>query len=346
MANISGKKVEKGEVNAMKKLAKCMVVLYLMVCFIVPAVAATTTVPGGFSESIAALETLVYGQEKSGPYVERVNGLELTVFGKNSGMPVPDKIARLTKAFYDNSEQTSIPTILRYAESQLLHETGTGPAVNRVNKLEEALTGKQETGGLTTRLEKILKTVFSSGTVKLSDTEIPAKTLVKIRLLDALNSDMNKTGDTFRYEVVDNVKIGNVLVIPAGTLGVGKVEKAKKAGRFGQHGKLDLSFNTVPAMDDTPVSVYLGERAREENKHVVAAAGASVVGAALLGPIGLIGGAFVEGKTVNLPAGTEFFIEVHSNITVKGASLEENPAGLQPVQIVEDTPVSEIRIKN
>lgn len=329
----------------MKKLTKCMVVLYLMFCFVVPALAAPASVPGGFSESITALENLVYGQENSGPYVERVNALEITVFGRNSGMPIPDKITRLIKAFYDNSEQTSIPVILRYAESQLLHETGTGPAVNRVNKLEEALTGRQETGGLTIRLEKILKTVFSSGTVKLSDTEIPGKTLVKIRLLDTLNSDINKTGDTFRYEVADNVKIGNELAIPAGSLGVGKVEKAKKAGRFGQHGKLDLSFNTVPAMDDTPVSVYLGDSAREENKHVVAAAGASVVGAALLGPIGLIGGAFVEGKTVKLPAGTEFYIEVHSDITVKGASLEENPAGLQPVQVVEEAPVSEIRIK-
>lgn len=321
-----------------------MVVLYLMFCFVVPAQAAPASVPGGFSESITALENLVYGQENSGPYVERVNMLEITVFGKNSGMPIPDKITRLTKAFYDNSEQTSIPIILRYAESQLLHETVTGPAVNRVNKLEEALTGKQETGGLTTRLEKILKTVFSSGTVKLSDTEIPGKTLVKIRLLDALNSDINKNGDTFRYEVADDVKIGNVLAIPAGSLGVGKVEKAKKAGRFGKHGKLDLSFNTVPAMDDTPVSVYLGDSAREENKHVVAAAGASVVGAALLGPIGLIGGAFVEGKTVKLPAQTEFYIEVHSDITVKGASLEEIPAGIQPVQVVEEAPVSEIRI--
>lgn len=328
----------------MKQLTTFMVALYLLLCFVGPATAASMAAPTGFSESIVALETIVYGQEKSGPFVDRVNALETTVFGKFSTMPVPDKIARLSKAFFDNSEQASIPLILRYAESQLLHQVDAGPVVSRLNKLEETLTGKQEIGAINVRLEKVLKTLFASGTVKVSDIIIPGNTLVKIRLLDALNSDTNKSGDFFRYEAVSDVYVGNTLVIPSGSVATGKVEKAKAAGRFGQHGKLDLSFGSVPAIDNTMVNVYLGDRSREENKHLVAAAGASVVGAALLGPIGLIGGAFVEGKTVKLPAGTEFYVEVNRDIVVKGANLEMTVTPTTPVLATEQTQITTIRI--
>jgi hypothetical protein len=328
----------------MKKLTRFMVALYLLFCFVTPAIAAPAAIPTNFAESIAALESVVYGQEKSGPYVDRINALETIVYGKVSTMPAPDKIARMNKAFFDNSEQASIPLILRYAESQLLDKVGSGPVIGRLNKLEETLTGHTETGGIYTRLENVLKTLFASGTVKVNDTAIPGKTLVRIRLLDALNSDKNKAGDTFRYEVIESIHVENVLAIPAGSLGIGKVEKAKAAGHFGKHGKLDLSFDAVPAIDNTMVSVYLGERAREENKHVVAAAGASVFGAIILGPIGLIGGAFIEGKTVQLPVGTEFFVEVNNDHMIKGASLENAPAAPVQTPTGVESPVAEIRI--
>lgn len=328
----------------MKRLTRFVVALYLLFCFAVPAIAATTAAPTGFSESIIALETMVYGQEKSGPYVDRIDTLETTVFGICSTMPIPNKIERLTKAFYDDSEKASIPLILRYAESELLHKAGTGSIVSRLNKLEETLTGQPENGAINARLEAVLKTVFASGTVKVSDMVIPVKTLVKIRLVDALNSDKNRSGDTFRYEVVDGVSIDNVLVIPAGSVGMGKVEKAKSAGSFGRHGKLDLTFDRVPAIDNTMVGVLLGDRAREENKHLAAAAGASVVGAALLGPIGLIGGVFIEGKTMELPVGTEFYVEVNNDIMVRGVSLERVAPVAEPAPVPQEQPVAEIRI--
>jgi hypothetical protein len=307
----------------MKKQVWFVLCVYLVMCVAGP-VAFAASAPTGFAESIVALETILYGQEKSGPFVERVTAMEIAVYGKASTAPVPDKLARLNKTFYDDTEQAPIPLILRYAESQLLHRVETGPVITRLNKLEIALTGKQENGALSVRLENVLKTVFASGTVTITDTVVPAKMLVKIRLLDTLNSDVNKAGDTFRYEVVDNVSVDRILVIGAGVQGVGKVEKAKAAGRFGQHGKLDLLFNSAAAINDAKIPLVLGEGAREQNKHLIAAAGASVVGLALLGPIGLVGGAFVEGKTLSLPAGTEFYVEAEVDTTVRGVSIEES----------------------
>ena len=48
-------------------------------------------------------------------------------------------------------------------------------------------------------------------------------------------------------------------------------------------------------------------------KSYAMAAGASVAGMLLLGPIGIIGGAFVKGKNIELPEGTELFIQTQDD---------------------------------
>ena len=48
------------------------------------------------------------------------------------------------------------------------------------------------------------------------------------------------------------------------------------------------------------------------------AAGASLAGMLILGPIGIIGGAFVHGKNVDLPEGTELYIQTAEETTVYG----------------------------
>jgi hypothetical protein len=66
----------------------------------------------------------------------------------------------------------------------------------------------------------------------------------------------------------------------------------------------------------------MGERATQQNQEAVTlAAGASMAGVLLLGPIGLVSGYFVRGKDVTIEANTEFFVEVAEDTTVWGLSL-------------------------
>ena len=62
-------------------------------------------------------------------------------------------------------------------------------------------------------------------------------------------------------------------------------------------------------MDGTEVKTFVGEESKQEMKSYAMAAGASVAGMLILGPIGIIGGAFVKGKNIELPEGTELFIQ-------------------------------------
>ena len=53
-------------------------------------------------------------------------------------------------------------------------------------------------------------------------------------------------------------------------------------------------------------------------KSVAMAAGATVAGMVLLGPIGAVTGAFINGKNINIEAGTELYIQTKTDTTVYG----------------------------
>jgi hypothetical protein len=43
-----------------------------------------------------------------------------------------------------------------------------------------------------------------------------------------------------------------------------------------------------------------------------------VAGIALLGPVGIVGGAFIRGQEIDIPAGTQMFVQTKEDATVFG----------------------------
>ena len=74
-------------------------------------------------------------------------------------------------------------------------------------------------------------------------------------------------------------------------------------------------------MDSSDVRINLDERATERNQSMELAAGASLAGVVLLGPIGLAAGYFVQGRHHVVPQGTIFFVEVAQDTKVQALSL-------------------------
>ncbi|HMM58499.1 MAG TPA: hypothetical protein PKC25_00045, partial [Candidatus Rifleibacterium sp.] len=56
--------------------------------------------------------------------------------------------------------------------------------------------------------------------------------------------------------------------------------------------------------------ITLGEKSVKTNEQMGLAAGASLGGYMLLGPIGLIGGTFVKGKHIDIPKNTQLIVEI------------------------------------
>lgn len=143
-----------------------------------------------------------------------------------------------------------------------------------------------------------------------ADTSIPAGTMVKIKLGQQISSRTNKKGEMVKFYVVDPVKIGKATVIEKGALAQAQITEVRGPGRFGRNGRVKLNFLFVMNKKGAQVPIKVGEESAKINKQEGYAIGASAGGFILLGPIGLVGGAFVNGKHVDIPKGSELFVEV------------------------------------
>ncbi len=170
---------------------------------------------------------------------------------------------------------------------------------------------------LAMRAESIFSVCFKEGKPQVEEVVIPAETLVPIRFLSTLSSKTNKAGETFNFQIAENVFLDNKIIIPANYEGVGEITKAKKATILSRPGKLEIEFKSVSALDGTSLSLILGEEAQKENERIAIAVGVGILGLIILSsPIGLIAGALVPGKNVKIEEGTEMFLQVNDDVTV------------------------------
>lgn len=153
--------------------------------------------------------------------------------------------------------------------------------------------------------------IFSSfDLLAAAGINVPAGTLVKISLENDLSSRSSKRGEMVKFKVVDSVKIGIKTVISKGALAQAQITEIRGPGNFGRNARIKLNFLYVVDKKGNRVPIELGEESAKINKQEGFAIGASTAGFLLLGPIGLIGGIFVNGKHVELDRGTKLFVEV------------------------------------
>jgi hypothetical protein len=100
-------------------------------------------------------------------------------------------------------------------------------------------------------------------------------TPVKLRLKRDISSADAQEGDTIDFEVVEEVKVGDVVVIPKGSPAVGTVTDVQAARRMGRGGKLDIQIDSVALADGEKATLWAvkersGEGNGEENRPIVA----------------------------------------------------------------------------
>lgn len=270
-------------------------------------------------DKVVATEKFFYGTEMTGALVERVATLEKDIFGKVSKDPLLTRADTLYSSTYENFiDQPSFLIKLNAIEWSLTHAVTIEPAKTRIENLERVLTGNLVTGSLNDRLMKLLKLAYTNGEVSTSNVTLHKDSLLKIKLVTPLSTSTNRQGDLVIFQAVDDIYVDGHLVIPKGSQGQGVVTKVKGAKNFGRNAELQVSFNTIEAIDGTAINTILGDKAKEENKSLVTAAGASLAGMVILGPVGIVGGAFVRGKDVNIPAGAEMYVQFKDETNAYG----------------------------
>jgi len=119
----------------------------------------------------------------------------------------------------------------------------------------------------------------SSSTVIHADIKserVPAGTILEARMETPVNTHNYFEGDTFRANLLEDVRIGNIIVLPAGTMVRGSVAFVKPAKRFRRGGELSLNFDhaVTPFGKQIPLTAKVS-RAKNLNSDGVFVTGGS-----------------------------------------------------------------------
>ena len=269
-------------------------------------------------EDLSQIEMAIYGTTQEKPLVERVEYLEKELVGRTLPGTITNRAKQLKEFIISGTpEEPSIIFKINASQWILEEKITSETLITKIENLENVLFGKTSSDVLAMRAESIFGVCFKEGKPQVEEVVIPAGTLVPVRFLSTLSSKNNKTGETFNFQIAENVFLDNKLIIPDNSEGVGEITKAKKATLLSRPGKLEIEFKSLSALDGTSLSLILGEKAEEENKRLYVAVGAGILGLIILSsPIGLVFGALVPGKNVKIEEGTEMFLQVESDTPV------------------------------
>jgi hypothetical protein len=133
---------------------------------------------------------------------------------------------------------------------------------------------------------------------------------VNLQFAEDLSSKTASEGDPVTLTLVDDLKVGNIVVAKAGDKAIGEVTKAEKSGMMGKAGELNIRLNYLKAGDN---KIKLrGTKGKEGESGTTGA----VVLTVLFGPIGLI----KHGKNVEIKQGQSLHAFVGDDIALVPAS--------------------------
>lgn len=146
---------------------------------------------------------------------------------------------------------------------------------------------------------------------------LPDATPVRLRLSRNLSSADATTGDTIDFEVLDEVKVGDLIVIQRGATAIGSVTDAEKKRRMARGGKLDVTIDFVRLTNGEKVALR-GVKETKGGGHTGAMTGAMVATALVAWPAAPFF-LFMHGKDTTIPKDTEITAYVNGDIKLDGA---------------------------
>ncbi len=273
-------------------------------------------------DKLSAVEILIYGNQSDDSILNRVIKLENTLYGTEMDGSLIERANNIYNYVLGNNNNPSLMFKLNGLEWSLTTDITQDTLVNKLNRLENMVFGEKKTGALEGRIDYLINITFPKGNISYEGTEIPKNTLIKIKTFDKISSESSKTGDKVRFEVSENVYIDSKLVIPAGSTGILEISQVEKSGNLGKEGNINVEFSKLMTIDGSELQVGLDEEAQLMNRSQQLALGASILGAAVLGPVGLVAGYFVKGQEEVLPKGSELYVQSVNTKSVIGLNLE------------------------
>jgi hypothetical protein len=143
---------------------------------------------------------------------------------------------------------------------------------------------------------------------------VPQGTSILVRMIDSVDSSVNKPGDIFHASLEDDLRIGDVVVARKGADIYGKLMQVKSAGRLTGKSELALELTGIRTLNGEIQPVVSGtyEEAGKSRTGQTAkrAVGGAVIGA-VIGAIAGGGGGAAKGAGIGAAAGTGVTLITH-----------------------------------
>ncbi len=133
---------------------------------------------------------------------------------------------------------------------------------------------------------------------------LTAGTPITLAVTEEVNTSTHKEGDTFKLTVLNDVSIGQTVVIPRGTPATADITWRTGKGAFGKSGKMEFELRSI---DLEGKQIPLNGSFRQEGEGNTIATGVGVLA------IGLFAG-FITGKRARLPVGRELMSQNAQNV--------------------------------
>ena len=188
----------------------------------------------------------------------------------------------------------------------------------------------------------------TTGSIVLDDG-----TPIRLRTTSTISSAEARVDDRVDFEVVDDVKAGDVVLIKRGSAAIGTVTEAEPKRRMGRGGKLSVNIDFTRTVTGDKVALR-GVKDAKGGGHTGAMTGAMVGTAIVFWPAAPVF-LFMHGKDITIPKGHEFNVYSTGAVTVNAAAVGRGStaagasvaAGTAAVLAVTSTPPgAEIQIDN
>jgi hypothetical protein len=163
--------------------------------------------------------------------------------------------------------------------------------------------------------------------------ELPVDTEFDVRLQTRLSSDTAMVEDRFEATTVVDIRDGERILVPAGSIVRGTVSSVIRAGRIERKGSLTVAFDRITVhgrsypIRATVVQALESEGIRGETTRIGTGAGVGAIIGGILGGVKgalagiLIGGggviAATDGRDVELPSGSTLRVRLDSPLTLR-----------------------------
>jgi antitoxin (DNA-binding transcriptional repressor) of toxin-antitoxin stability system len=167
-------------------------------------------------------------------------------------------------------------------------------------------------------------------------------TPVKLRLTRTISSADAKLGERVDFEVLEDVKFGETVIIPRTGIALATITEAQPKRRLGRGGKLNVNIDHVRLASGEKAALR-AVKELEGGGHTGAMTGAIVATSIVFFPAAPFF-LFIKGKDITIPKGTEITAYINGDISLNPRNFapraqgNEQPAPTSPEAPAEQAP--------